>query len=107
MTTLENSPTAASEAASAQALADERAASLLANGYTEVAEAGRFSVGQRIYHVGQRYPGAQLGTAVIERLFSKAGGKDIEMIALRDKPYSPDVTHGFWADYHAEPAVTY
>ncbi|MCC3299354.1 hypothetical protein [Arthrobacter caoxuetaonis] len=104
MTTPEDSLTAAAEAASVQSRADEHAASLLDSGYTEVTEAGGFSVGQRVYHAGQRYPGAERGTAAIERIFVKAEGrgKGIEMIALRD-----DGTHGFWADYHANPAVTF
>lgn len=87
--------------------ADEHAAGLLANGYTEVTDAGRLKVDQRVYHIGQRYPGASEGTAVIERIFSKADGKDIELIARRDKPSSPDDTHGFWADYHTLPAITF
>ncbi|MGK3708679.1 hypothetical protein [Arthrobacter sp. IK3] len=107
MTTSEESLTTSAPPAAEPTRAEEQAADLLANGYTEVTEAGGFTVGQRIYHAGQRYPGAELGTATIERLFTKADGKDIEMIALRDKPYSPDDTHGFWANYHALPAVTY
>ena len=67
--------------------ADEHAADLLANGYTEVTEAGRLKVGQRVCHAGQQYSDAIWnGTAVIERIFTKAGGKDVELIACRDKP---------------------
>lgn len=103
MTTTDRSPSP--EVAPSRA--DERAADLLANGYTEVTEAGRLKVDQQVDHVGQRYPGASDGTAVIERIFSKDGGRDIELIARRYKPSSPDDTHGFWADYHTMPAVTF
>lgn len=101
---MKNSQPAAAEQIPAH---EARAAELLANGYTEVEKAGQLKVDQRVYHVGQRYPGASDGTATIERIFSKADGKDIELIARRDKPYSPDDTHGFWADYHTIPAVTF
>lgn len=103
MTTTDESP----KSPEAPSRADEHAAGLLANGYTEVTEAGRLKVDQRVYHIGQRYPGASEGTAVIERIFSKADGKDIELIARRDKPSSPDDTHGFWADYHTLPAISF
>lgn len=101
---MENPQPAAAEQTPAH---EARAAELLTNGYTEVTEAGRLKVDQRVYHVGQRYPGASDGTAVIERIFTKAGGKDVELIARRDKPSSPRDTHGFWADYHTVPVVTF
>lgn len=104
MTTTDESPKPPETALSR---ADDQAASLLASGYTEVTEAGRLKVGQRVYHIGQRYPGASEGTAVVERIFSKSGGKDVELIARRDNPGSPDVSFGFWADYHTIPAVSF
>lgn len=84
---------------------EARAAELLGRGYTEVTEAGELFVGQRVRHIGEQYPDAILhGTAVIERIFIKAGGKDVELIARRDKPrWGPEDTHGFWANYHTAP----
>lgn len=76
--------------------AQEQAESLLRAGYTEVQTAGEL-------HVGQQYPEAiREGTAVIERIFTR--GKDVELIARRDKPeWGPNDTHGFWANYHTAP----
>lgn len=87
---------------------EARAAELLANGYTEVETAGRLSVGQRVRHVGEQYSDAIWnGTAVIERIFTKADGKDVELIARRDKPgWSATDTHGFWADYHTSAVLS-
>mgnify|MGYP000535070441 CR=1 FL=1 len=83
--------------------AQEQAESLLRAGYTEVQTAGELHVGQRVRHVGQQYPEAiREGTAVIERIFTR--GKDVELIARRDKPeWGPNDTHGFWANYHTAP----
>lgn len=80
--------------------AQEQAESLLNRGYAEVQTAGELHVGQRVRHVGQQYPEAvREGTAVIERIFTR--GKDVELIARRDKPeWGPEDTHGFWANYH-------
>lgn len=87
---------------------EARAAELLARGYTEVESAGQFSVGQRVRHVGEQYPDAMWnGTAVIERMFTLPEGRDVELIARRDKPrWGPDDSHGFWASYHTAPIIT-
>lgn len=83
--------------------AERQVASLNAYGYTEVTEAGSLSVGQRVHHVGERYPGASRGTATIERIFTRAGGHDVEVIVRREKPDSTGDTYGFWANYHTIP----
>lgn len=87
---------------------EARAAELLGLRYTEAAEAGELFVGQRVRNVGEQYPDAIWnGTAVIERIFTRAGGRDVELIVRRDKPrWSPSDTHGFWANYHTTPAIT-
>ena len=102
---MKNSQPAAAEQIPAH---EARAAELLANGYTEVETAGQLSVGQRVRHIGEQYSAAIWnGTAVIERIFTKADGKDVELIARRDKPvWSPTDTHGFWADYHTAGALS-
>ena len=96
------------EAGAPVSRADIQAATLLARGYTEVTEAGRLTVGQRVRHVGEQYPNAMWnGTAVIERIFTRHDGKDVEIIARRDKPlWGPNDTHGFWADYHTASTIT-
>lgn len=102
---MENPQPAAAEQTPAH---EARAAELLSNGYTEVETAGQLSVGQRVRHVGEQYSDAIWnGTAVIERIFTKADGKDVELIARRDKPgWSATDTHGFWADYHTSAVLS-
>lgn len=85
--------------------AEDRAADLLASGYLETTSIGRLTVGQRVHHIGERYPEASdNGTAVLERIFHQPGraphNTDVEVIVKRDKPRYENDTHGFWADYH-------
>jgi hypothetical protein len=73
-------------------------------GYVQVERSGRFVEGQRVHHIGEKFPAAhQYGTGEIVSIFERGGrhaSPEVEIIVRRDDAEDVRGAYGYWANYH-------
>lgn len=85
---------------------DEIAEDMIRRGSVEVTYFGDLAVGDRVRHIGHRWPDAyRIGTGTIERIFHRPnsvwsrthGRPNVELFVKKD-----DGSYSYLADYHVE-----